>query len=428
MKRTINISIVIAMIIAMAFTCVSCQSPPVSEVDPTAEPDPEVTIKPIALPDAVKAVFDEVAKAEANLSPKVQAAQMDFARRMLQAVNDEHTADNVVLSSQSITTALGMTYLGAKGETAEEMAKVLGIQGLDMTEVASGYKKMIAAMIESGDTTVEAANSVWVDKGYPIVPHFTTIVNDAFGADIKDIDLQSPEALPTINGWIEEKTNGMIDKLFDQAFGPADAVVLCNAIFFDGKWTMPFDPEMTIDGKFDGKPARMMNRTDDIRGKDGEGYRAVMLPYGDDERFQMVGVLPEGDINSFIKDLDAEAFTGLFDDYAIVSNAMVSMPVFKVDEKVSLKDTLRAMGMPIAFTGNADFSNMGEALCISDVLHRAKIEVDEVGTKAAAATGVVMRCTGVMEPWKFHADRPFLFFIYDSENDLVLFSAKVLEV
>ena len=412
-------SIIIILAVALLISCVSCQSavkPPSVEAPPSEES--------IAL-------FDTVAKASAGLSSEVRKAQMGFALRMLQALNDEHKDDNVVLSPQSISTALGMTYIGAKGETADEMAKVLGIEGLTMGDVASGYKRMAGALTDSGDTKVENANAIWVDEGFPIVGGFQSTMEGAFLAPVNSIDLQGDKALPTINGWIKKNTNDMIDKLFTEPFGDLDRVVLCNAIFFDGKWTMPFDPECTYDAPFDGKGnVKMMKSEEPVQGKVGEGYTSVMLPYGDDERFSMVAVLPEGDVNTFIQGLDEDAFLELFKGYEEKDEAIVMLPKFKIDEKVSLKDTLKAMGMVIPFDGErANFDNMGPELSISDVLHRARIEVDEVGTKAAAVTGVVMKCESApMDQFIFRADRPFVFFIYDSQEQLVLFSAKVTQI
>ncbi len=373
-----------------------------------------------------------IRKVDPTLSPEMQSAQMDFARRMLQAVNDEHKDVNVVISPQSISMALGMTYFGAKEETAKEMAKVLGIEGMDLETVAAGYKAIHSAMNQSVGTKIKNANTIWVDEGFPIVEQFVTTMINAFLAPVEAIDLQGEKALPTINGWIKENTDGIIDKLFTEPFSDFDRLVLCNAILFEGKWTTPFEPERTRDSTFHGQtdmPCHMMGRNDDILGKDGEGYRAILLPYGEDERFAMVGVLPDQDVNDFIDSLDQSSFISLFEGYEIKTNANIHIPVLKVDEQIALSDTLKAMGMIIPFTESmADFSGMGEELFISSVDHRACIDVDESGTKAAAVTAITASSSCVREPWTFCADRPFIFFIYDSENDLVLFSSKVMTI
>lgn len=143
----------------------------------------------------------------------------------------------------------------------------------------------------------------------------------------------------------------------------------------------------------------------------------------------MVALLPDENVNHFIENLDTVTFKELFISYEPIHDAMIYLPVFKVDERVPLKEVLQAMGMEISFIENADFSLMGPDLHIEKVVHRAIIEVDEVGTKAAAATGVVeANESAVEEPWTFNADRPFIFFIYDSEQELVLFASKVVDI
>ena len=417
-KSTAYILLIVLMVVTIFVAChqqPKTNSPEVIESDTYAD------------------FFGSVAKAEGNLSPEVKAAQRDFALRMLKAVHGENPEENVVISAQSISTALGMTYMGAQGQTEAEMAKVLGLEGLDKVAVASGYKQMAEAMTRSGDSKVKNANAIWVDEGFPLVKGFVDVMKGSFQAPVNSMDLQSDKAVPTINGWIKDNTDSMIDKLFTEPFTQDTSVVLCNAIIFDGQWTTPFESNRIFDRTFHGKEdqaVRIMYQDDDYMGKDGEGYRAVMIPYGEDERFQMVGVLPEGDMLSFLDDLDAETYASFFEGYEEQSDVTVGIPVMTLDEKIDLKETLSAMGMPTAFTQEADFAAMGDDLFIGKVLHRAKIEMDEKGTKAAAISAIeAPACAEPPEdPWEFIADRPFLFFIYDSENDLVLFSAKVLEV
>jgi serpin B len=166
-------------------------------------------------------------------------------------------------------------------------------------------------------------------------------------------------------------------------------------------------------------------------GNKGEDYISVSLPYGEDERFAMVAVLPD-DMDTFTDGLTEESLSGILNTFYEKHEALVQLPVFEMEQKLRLNDALCALGIEKAFSQNeADFTGMSEddILFIDEVLHKAKIKVDEEGTEAAAATSVDMalKAAPPTDRFEFIADKPFLFFIVDTENDLVLFTGKVLD-
>ena len=237
----------------------------------------------------------------------------------------------------------------------------------------------------------------------------------------------------TINDWVSNQTEGRIEDLIPQ--GVIDALtrlVLTNAIYFNAAWLNPFNEDLTTDGTFylpDGSETvvPMMSQTESFGYLDGDGYQAVELPY-DGSELAMVIMMPDsGKFGTFEDSLDIEKVGAIMDGIESKQVAL-TLPKFEFESEFSLADTLAAMGMPVAFSGAADFSGMTgtKELLIGDVLHKAFVSVDEAGTEAAAATAVVMELTAVPEePIEVTIDRPFIFLIYDIETEAILFLGRV---
>ncbi|MCK5434684.1 MAG: serpin family protein, partial [Dehalococcoidales bacterium] len=239
----------------------------------------------------------------------------------------------------------------------------------------------------------------------------------------------------TINNWVSDQTEGRIEDLIPQ--GVIDALtrlVLTNAIYFNAAWEYPFDGDMTEDGPFyllDGGEVivPMMSQTESFGYAEGDEYQAVELPY-DGGELSMVILLPQtGHFDAFEGSLDAQQVDAIMGrlEYSQVS---LTMPKFEFESGFGLKETLAAMGMPVAFSRDADFSGMtgNRDLFIADVIHKAFVSVDEAGTEAAAATAVVMELTAVPEvPVEVTADRPFIFLIRDIETGTILFVGRIVD-
>jgi serpin B len=281
------------------------------------------------------------------------------------------------------------------------------------------------------------ANALWGQEGYEFLDEFLAVLDENYGAGMRLVDFvgASEEARLTINDWVSDETEGRIKDLIPQ--GVIDALtrlVLTNAIYFNAAWAEPFQEKATRDGTFnllDGSEVTvpMMRQTTSYLYAEGEGYQAVELPY-DGHQLSMVILLPEaGTFADFEGTLDARQVEAIVQSLARREVAL-TMPQFEFESEFSLGEALAALGMPLAFTDDADFSGMtgNRDLFISAVIHKAFVSVDEAGTEAAAATAVVMKLTGAPEePVKVTLDRPFIFFIRDIETDTILFLGRIMD-
>jgi len=279
-------------------------------------------------------------------------------------------------------------------------------------------------------------NAIWGQKDYEFLPAFLDVLAENYGAGLRILDFiaETEKSRLAINNWVSHQTQGRIEDLIPPgAIGALTRLVLTNAIYFNAAWNYPFDKKMTADGLFyllDGGQVTvpMMKQTESFGYTEGEGYQAVELLYDGDE-LSMVVLLPEdGEFEVFEEGLQAQQVCDIISGLQS-TEVTLTMPKFEFDSEFSLKDTLAGMGMPIAFSGGADFSGMTgiRELAISDVVHKAFVAVDEAGTEAAAATAVIMELTAVPEPpVEVTMDRPFIFLIRDIDTGAILFVGRVV--
>ena len=361
------------------------------------------------------------------------AASNAFGIDLLREVLAREEEPNVVLSPLSASIALGMTLNGADGTTFEAMRETLGYPSLDRAEVNAAYRALIE-MLVGLDPTVEfhVANSLWADEGFPFEASFMETVADAFAAPARTLDLQGPAALGEINGWVDEETNGYIPKLLDE-IGPDIVMFLINAIYFEGTWTLEFDPGETEAAPFrtagGGEvEVQMMNMPEpEVSWAAGDGFMAADLPYGG-EAFGMLVLLPDedGSARELVAGLSAEDLAGIEASLHEGELARLSLPRFRLSYGEKLNDALEAMGMGVAFDPDvADFSRMSPVgqLFIDEVRQKTFIEVDEAGTRAAAVTSVGVGVTSA--PPAFVVDRPFVFVLRERLSGTILFTGVV---
>jgi serpin B len=347
---------------------------------------------------------------------------------------------NVFFSPYSITTALGMAYEGARGDTATEMEDVLNFPSDDeerlnmMLELQSG--------LNPGDVAYQlsTANAYWLREDGELKEEYRTAIEDYYLAHGELLDFAGDPAgsVDTINTWVEDRTEDRIkDLLSEFDVGPDTFLVLTNAIYFKSDWKYQFDPEATQKEFFfkaggGDSTVDMMHMSDetiDLNYAGDDDAQLLQLPYKDGE-LSMFILLPRGDdIASLEAKLDGEYVGGLMDDMS-GEWVDVSLPKFKFEQKYLLNKPLIDMGMPTAFGGGADFSGIADRdLFISLVIHQSFVEVNEEGTEAAAATAVVMDESASPEPGPepvvFRADHPFIFFIQHEETGQILFTGKV---
>jgi serpin B len=366
-------------------------------------------------------------------SAELIEADQQFAFELFKEVYALSDAENVMISSLSTSYALGMTFNGANGTTKDAFRDVLHFGDLTDEEVNESYKELMSQLVTLDDKVqFSIANSIWYKLGYNVLEDFISDNQEYFDAAVEELDFSDPQAVDIINGWIEEKTNDKIKDMLD--FIPSNAVMyLINAIYFNATWKYQFDPEDTYQGDFmleEGGTHRtdFMQVEGTFNFTSQDDFTAVELPYGD-SAFSMVVLLPKPGISAadIVEEMDAESWNSWF-EFSYPNNVLVELPKFKYGFKSLLNDPLINLGLGIAFTDAADFSNItpGGGIMISRVIHQTFIDVNEEGTEAAAATIVEMiESSAGGGPTLFRADRPFLYMIKENSTGALLFMGKV---
>ncbi|MCD4847213.1 MAG: serpin family protein [Candidatus Aegiribacteria sp.] len=367
----------------------------------------------------------------------------EFALDLYEEVCDMLKSDNIFFSPYSISSALGMTYAGAEGRTAVEMAEVLHftlpVEATNrtfhsLTETLSSGELVIA---ESGDPfTLSISNGLWVQDGFNLLDEYVAEVTMYYSAAVRNLDfIDDPDgSRETINEWVAESTLDRIQNLIPSGVLNDDTrVVLTNAVYFKASWLKPFQEYFTSDAPFiltDGSTINvpMMNQTDYFRYVSTEGCSAVELDYAAGNASMLI-LLPDGDIEEFQRNFNSSMLETIRRRLSSI-RVSISIPKFEFSQSMQLSQILRILGMESAFGSGADFSGFTGSpdLFISEVLHKAFVKVDETGTEAAAATAVVMGLTAIPEqPVEMNINRPFLFFILDRESGCILFMGRIMD-
>ena len=363
-----------------------------------------------------------------------------FAFKLFREINaGEDSAANVFVSPLSVAMALGMTYNGAANETRTAMAEALDLQGLSISDVNQAYRGVID-LLQGLDSRVEfqLANSIWFRPQFTPLQTFQDTTRTYFDADARALDFGAPGAADTINGWVDQHTNGKIKTIVPDPIPDASIMYLINTIYFKGAWTYQFDKSLTRDEPFtlaDWGQASvpMMSAADalPVRISRGNGVTVVELPYSR-QAYAMTIVLPDAaagaqQLASSVTEQQWDAWIAGLDSTSIE----VSLPRFTLEYAIRLNDVLKALGMAVAFDPcQADFSNMfanGSPgnFWIDDVRHKSFVDVNEEGTEAAAATSVGIAFTSA--PARIVVDRPFLFAIRERLTGTILFLGKIMD-
>ena len=370
----------------------------------------------------------------------IAEANNQFTLDLYKSVCD--TPGNLFLSPYSVSTALAMLHAGAVGPTADEIGKTLHLPNLPPTELHSTFGDLIGhlqADKSSSGYELHVANAAWTGSDVPINKDYLNLVEQHFSAHIANLDFYQPDSVAsTINDWVADHTNDKIKDLISPDAIRSDsehrtALVLTNAIYFKGDWQLQFETNRTHDDEWHGASGEtssvpMMHQTGEYGFFEGENLSAIEMPYIGGN-VTMVVLLPNKDdgLPDVEKSLDFhqldDIISRLRDDEVIVS-----CPKFKVESQFLLNDSLKQLGMPLAFTRQADFSQITVSgkMLVSAVFHRAFVKVDEEGTEAAAATGIVgVQPTVVVRKPVFNADHPFLFLIRDIKTKTILFIGRI---
>ena len=355
----------------------------------------------------------------------------EFAFDLFRKVIDFSKETNVFISPLSVSIALGMTWNGADDETKSEMESALKMSGMSVEEINEYYRILQTTLPTIDPTTkLTLANSLWYRSGFQVKPDFLNVNVDYFDAYVRELDFSKAWAVDTINQWCAKKTNNLIPSVLDRI--PEDAVMyLINAIYFKGIWRHQFEKKNTSQADFTNEAGEkvkvnMMFQKDTFAYAEDEKAQYLDMPYGN-KAFSMTIILPKNGNTTadLLEYLTVNQWNSILQSLSM-RKVEVYFPRFSSKNKFLLNDPLIDMGMKLAFTDNADFSNIAdENLFISRVLHNTYIEVTEEGTEAAAVTVVEIGYTSVPMIPVFQVNKPFLFVIRENSTGVILFMGKM---
>lgn len=391
----------------------------------------------------VRADVARVASPEANTQQVAHlvAGNNAFAFDLYHAIVKEGDS-NLIYSPYSISLAFSMAYAGARGETAAQMAEVFHFLPQEAQHPTFNVVDRRLSNLghepreheEEAVFQLSVANALWGQQGFPFEEPFLETLARQYDAGLRVVDFQRApdEAAEVINGWVAEQTHDRIHKILSpKSITPLTRLILTNAIYFKGTWLYLFNPSATKDGPFtllDGSQVTvpLMHQKARISYGEGEGYQAVQLPYRGGA-VDMWVILPREGRFKFIETQLSAGFLDEVRDQAELRDVTLTMPRFHFETELQLVGLLKGMGMPVSFSGAADFSGMAEGggLYIDEARHRSTITVDEEGTEAAAATMVAM-AVEALETAEMTANRPFLLAIIEREMGAILFLGRVL--
>jgi serpin B len=355
---------------------------------------------------------------------------------------------NLAFSPASIEIALAMTWAGARGDTAKEMSRVLRLEGSAKDVHASAEALLSEWRTPEPDTyALVVVNRLFGDERYRFEEPYLDLIRASYGAEIEALDFRTKheQARIRINEWAEQRTAGRSrDLLPAGSLSRETRLVLTNAVYFLGRWSKPFDAEATKEEPFhtgggETVPAQLMHQAGSFLYAEDDGVQFLELAY-EGGHLAMDLLLPES--RDGLADLEKNLRAGRVDGGLArleAARVKVAVPRFRVEpaEALRLAPLLRELGMPLAFTQNADFTGIAnpeekdEGIYLADVFHKAFVDVDEVGTEAAATTGAVMVGRSFQpEPGKeyeFRADHPFVFLIRDLRSGTILFLGRVVD-
>ncbi len=355
-----------------------------------------------------------------------------------EVAEDALEGDNVFISPLSVSLALAMTYNGAEASTQQAMHEAMRLPDLPVNKINESWQKLIKDLASVDPKVIMTiANSIWYREGFQVQTPFIKTNKDFYNAEVRALDFDRADAADIINKWVSDNTNKLIEKIIDNI--PSETVMyLINAIYFKGQWKYEFDPNETAPAPFylhqgGNKQVPMMHQSELFGYYSNDMFSAAELPYGRGN-YSMIVVLPHQHASVFDvqQSLDDALWHELSDSFSDQRELIVTLPKFSFAFEQKLKQVLTRMGMGIAFDPNmANFAgiNPQAELFISEVIHKAFVEVNEEGTEAAAVTAVEVGVTSFdpSTPVLFRVDRPFLFFIKEKYTNAVIFAGRVMD-
>lgn len=365
---------------------------------------------------------------------QVANANTDFGFNLLHKLTANQPTGNVFFSRFSISNALDMTLNGAGGQTRNDMAQALGLGAMDLDQINQGNSLLLkSATHPDAKVQITVANALWASSHIPLAPNFVQLCARYYNATATTLDFASPASVDAINGWVDKNTHGKIMRLVSQPDIAKATAVLTNAVYFHGKWQYKFDKTRTHDGAFtlaggSVKNVPLMSQNGRFSYLETPQFQAASLPYGAG-RMSLYVFLPKKGISlsAFVEQLNAANADKWIGEMKPTQMTII-LPRFRADYQTELKTPLSALGMGLAFDRSADFSPMGlpPQTYISNVIHKAVLEVDEKGTVAAAATGTIIETLSIILPQTvMRVDHPFYMAIRDNSTGTILFEGVI---
>ena len=362
----------------------------------------------------------------------------EFSMNMYSALPAD---ENIFYSPYSISSALSMLDVGANGATKKELENALGITDLDEW---NAEMKTYLSKDWSQNTFVNTANSVWMNKdtswSADIEKDFLTPAKDYYSGEVYEADFngQPDKVVQNVNNWVSTNTNKMIPEILKEIPG-GTVMMLINAVYFEGKWDTPFTEDKTFQSSFYGTDKESVVDMMHLYGEhftymDNGEIKGITLPYDGDNVVMKVFMTTadDGDINELFDKLSNEEKQKLIDSLDNANNVEIDtlqLPKFTDEQSIDgLDEILQNMGIRSAYSDSADFSKIADGIAVSSVNHRAKVIVDENGTKAAAETDIMVKETAMMpseETYNFIVDKPFVYVIEDQSTGMILFMGRV---
>ncbi|XP_049517160.1 intracellular coagulation inhibitor 3 isoform X5 [Dermacentor silvarum] len=369
-------------------------------------------------------------------------AHNQFAVNLLKHLATQDPSSNVFFSPTSIAAAFGMAYAGARGSSEAELGSVLGHTAVGLTDrarVLAAYKSLLQLSV-SPNVTLDVANMVLAQSGFPITDNYKQQLREIFDAELRSADFmnEGPSVAAEVNAWVRDKTRGKISGILPEGRPLDIALFILNAVYFKGTWVTKFDVAKTVNKPFFNlgttevsKPAmHLRNRLPHTR-VDALHASALEIPYLGG-KFSMVVMLP--DTPTGLQTLRDGLSVATLEDLGSnlrTKDVILQMPKLEMSLSYNLVAAMKALGLNTPFGGSADFSGIteGTPVHISDAVHKVAVEVNEEGTVAAAVTGLsivpISALNSPPPPVLFTVDRPFLYYIRDKNTNRILFIGEV---
>lgn len=355
-----------------------------------------------------------------------------FAFRVFSHLSKHNNHRNLLISPLSLTMAIALLHNGADGKTAQELAELLGIDKIEVETANTAYAALRGELERRGHLSI--ANSLWAQQGVIVKQDFIESSQKFYAAAVANLNFADSNARSVINDWVKHKTKGKIGEIVRSGDLDANTIlILLNAIYFKGVWKQKFSPDNTKEASFtisDGKSKvqPMMAQSGVYEYYQSQDFQAIELPYSDGDISAIVFLPDEqSSLSNFLQRLDLPKFQQWRSQLSRMSGDL-ELPRFKIEYEESLIDALTTLGLKVALSDRANYQKICDGLLtISEIRHKAFMEVNEQGTEAAAVTAVNVQRALIVQKFKMVINRPFFCAILDRKTGVILFMGSIWE-